>query len=207
LDKTSVRAVTDNRFNLVKLNGKEIEPYIEDLGKLRITVFHEYPYLYVGDMNYEKKYLSRYILCPESLAVLIFDKKSIVGVSTGIPMQYETDEFKTPFIQNKYDIKSIFYLGESVLLQKYRGLGIYRRFFQEREAAALASGCSMATFCAVERPIDHPKRPADYHSLEPIWERYGYKKHPELTAFFEWKEIGETIPSPKKLSFWIKNLS
>jgi GNAT superfamily N-acetyltransferase len=196
----------DNHLNLKKLTGKDILPYVEELGKLRITVFHEYPYLYIGDMDYEKKYLNRYIACNKSLAVLAFNDNSIVGVSTGIPMQYEIDEFKAPFIEKKYDISTIFYLGESVLLRPYRGQGIYRHFFNEREATARACGCQIATFCSVDRPINHPQKPVDYHSLEPIWKRYGYQKHPELSTLFEWKEIGETTASPKKLIFWIKNL-
>ena len=40
--------------------GKEIYPYIQDLARLRISVFSEYPYLYNGDNVYEAKYLSKF---------------------------------------------------------------------------------------------------------------------------------------------------
>ena len=39
------------------LSGKEILPYLDDLAKLRIEVFREYPYLYDGSIEYELQYL------------------------------------------------------------------------------------------------------------------------------------------------------
>ena len=47
-----------SQFKVVKVKGKEILPYIEALGKLRIEIFKEFPYLYAGDMEYERKYLN-----------------------------------------------------------------------------------------------------------------------------------------------------
>jgi hypothetical protein len=56
----------------------------------------------------------------------------------------------------------------------------------------------------VDRPADHPLRPAGYRPLDEFWRSQGYTKHPELQATFVWKEIGEEIESPKTLTFWTK---
>lgn len=196
-----------NGLKIKRLKGEEVIPYLSDLAKLRITIFKEYPYLYIGNMEYEMDYLKKYMTCSESIVVVVFDHEKIVGASTAIPLQFETDEFKNPFIENNLDIQNIFYLGESVLLPEYRGRNIYRYFFQEREAAAKEYGSKITAFCAVDRLPDDPRRPQNYVPLDDIWKRFGYQKHPELYAYFKWKEIGEKNESPKKLTFWLKYAS
>lgn len=165
-----------SQFKLVKVKGKEILPYIEALSKLRIEIFKEFPYLYIGDMEYEKKYLNTYSTCPESFAALVLDNEQVVGATTAIPLKFETEECQKPFIDNSMNINEIFYLGESVLLQSHRGLGIYKTFFEARETAACEYGCKITTFCAVERPWDHPRRPKDYVPLDEVWQHFGYQK-------------------------------
>ena len=39
------------------VHGPELEPFIDGLGRLRIAVFREYPYLYDGSLDYEREYL------------------------------------------------------------------------------------------------------------------------------------------------------
>jgi len=101
--------------------------------------------------------------------VLAFDDDKVVGASTAIPMQYETDELKKPFLEQGYDLAQVFYCSESVLNKNYRGLGIGVRFFEEREAhAAALGGFKHISFCCVERPVDHPRRPANYMPWMPF---------------------------------------
>ncbi len=40
------------KFQFKKVHGKEIQPYLEILGQLRINVFKEFPYLYKGSLSY-----------------------------------------------------------------------------------------------------------------------------------------------------------
>jgi GNAT superfamily N-acetyltransferase len=103
-----------------------------------------------------------------------------------------------------YDLSTICYFGESILLPEYRGQGIGKAFFTRREEHVQALGLKLSTFCAVDRPADHPLRPNGYRPLDDFWRSQGYTKHPELQATFEWKEIGEEIESPKALTFWTK---
>lgn len=191
------------KLKFLSLKGKEIFPYINDIAKLRITVFKEYPYLYEGDFEYEANYLKTY-LRSECTVILVCDENKVVGASTAIPMAFETSEIQKPFVDLGMEISKIFYFGESVLLPAYRGQGIYAHFFNAREKAAREYGCQFATFCAVERAQNDSRKPKDYVSLERYWEKIGYKKHSEIFTFYSWKEIGEHVQSPKKMNFWIK---
>lgn len=189
------------------LHGKEIEPYLETIATLRIEIFREFPYLYDGSMDYEKKYLKTNIRSPESIAVLVFDEDQMVGASTGLPMDDETAEFKSSFLRHGYHPDRIFYCGESILKKNYRGRGIYSTFMSEREKHATGIGrFETICFCGVERPVNHPLRPDDYHPLDPIWTKFGYQKHPELNTHYHWKDVNEMSESPKKMVFWLKSI-
>ena len=194
-------------MHIVVRQGPEIGPHIDDLARLRIEVFRAFPYLYEGSLDYEQNYLSTYASSPESLFVLAFDGESVVGVSTGMPMDHETEAFRKPFVEGGWNPARIFYFAESVLLPRYRGQGIGVRFFEEREAYARRLGrFDHCCFCAVERPADHPLRPADYVPLHAFWTRRGYVHHPELRTEFSWRDIGEREESAKPMSFWMKEL-
>mgnify|MGYP006867923531 CR=1 FL=1 len=42
------------------LVGTEIEDWLDRVAQLRIEIFSSYPYLYEGDMDYERHYLRNY---------------------------------------------------------------------------------------------------------------------------------------------------
>jgi GNAT superfamily N-acetyltransferase len=192
---------------LKNFHGSALAPHLDALGHLRITVFREYPYLYDGSLDYERDYLRTYLKTDQSLVVLVFDGDAVVGATTCLPMTAEGPEFQAAFLEKGYDLTTICYFGESILLPAYRGRGIGKEFFRRREAHARELGATITTFCAVDRPRDHPRRPADYTPLDSLWSRQGYIKHPELQATFVWKEIGEETESPKTLTFWLKQCS
>lgn len=193
-------------IRIERCSGPALEKFIPDLARLRIEVFRDFPYLYDGDIEYEKKYLQTYIDCPESVIVIAFDGDRVVGASTAIPMKYETDELKRPFIEQGYNLDEVFYCSESVLDKNYRGLGIGVRFFEEREAhAEELGGFKHICFCCVERPLDHLRRPADYVPLDQFWTKRGYVKHPELKTTYIWKDLDDVDETPKPMTFWLKN--
>ncbi len=189
--------------------GEELLPHVADLARLRMRVFRDFPYLYVGDQAYEENYLHTYIQAPDSVVVLAWSGTAIVGASTGIPLSAETPEVQAPFvtdISQRYPVAETFYCGESVLLPAYRGLGAGVAFFEHRETHARALGYRWICFCAVQRPADHPQRPADYVPLDAFWHKRGYRKVPDLHTTFDWQEIGEAQASPKPMTFWVKML-
>lgn len=193
-------------IQIKRLTGSSITPYIDALAELRITVFREFPYLYDGSLQYEKKYLKRYTASDETVVVIALDNENVIGASTGMPMKDEDPMVKNPFIAEGYSVEDIFYFGESVLLKEYRGRGLGVRFFIEREAHAAELGYKTTTFCAVDRPADHPRKPAGYLPLHSFWNKRGYTEQPELKATFSWQDLDESTESPKQLTFWIKQV-
>jgi GNAT superfamily N-acetyltransferase len=197
----------ESTFTFKRVSGADIAPYVDDLARLRIEVFREFPYLYDGDADYERRYLQTYVDAPRSLAVLVYDGAELVGASTGLPMQDETTEFQRPFVEHGYDVSRVFYCGESVLRKAYRGRGIYKHLFQSREQhAASLPGIELCTFCGVRRAPDHPLRPADYAPLNAIWQRFGYDEHAELETQYSWKDIDADTATAKTMRFWVKRL-
>lgn len=194
-----------NDLTILQVHGPDLQPHLDGLGRLRIAVFRDYPYLYDGSLEYEREYLQSYLKSPRSLVALVLDQGEVVGATTCMPMIEEGPEFQEAFIKAGYDLSTICYFGESILLPKYRGRGLGKVFFQYREAHAQRLGAKITTFCAVDRPADHPQRPPDYVPLDGLWTKQGYVKHTELQATFVWKEIGEAAESPKTLTFWLKS--
>ncbi|MFI3198949.1 MAG: GNAT family N-acetyltransferase [Methylococcaceae bacterium] len=193
-------------IRIERCSGAALVHYVPELARLRIEVFRDFPYLYDGDYDYEKKYLQTYIDTPESVIVLAFDGDKVVGASTAIPMQYETDQLQKPFLEQGYNLEDVFYCSESVLNKDYRGLGLGVQFFEQREAHAEdLGGFKVITFCCVERPIDHPRRPANYVPLDLFWNKRGYVKHPELKTTYSWKDLDDAQETPKPMTFWLKN--
>jgi GNAT superfamily N-acetyltransferase len=189
------------------LQGPQIAPHIEDLARLRITVFRDFPYLYDGSLDYEAEYLDTYVRSAGSLCVLVRDAGQVVGASTGLPLVDESEAFQRPFIAGGWDPARLFYCAESVLLPAWRGRGLGVRFFAEREAHARRLGhIDWCTFCAVQRAVDHPRRPEGYQPLDEFWKRRGYRHHPELHTEYHWCDLDETEESAKPMSFWLKEL-
>ncbi len=187
--------------------GPEIASVLASLGKLRIAVFKDWPYLYQGSLEYETDYLRIYAHSPRSFLFTVSDGNEMVGATTCLPLADETNEVKEPFLKAGMDLTSIFYFGESVLLPPYRGLGLGHRFFEEREAHARSFGSFKFTcFCGVVRPKDHPSRPLDYRPLDEFWVKRGYQPKPELQSQFEWLDIGDALPTQKPMLYWMKTL-
>lgn len=188
-----------------RVSGAALEQYIPALARLRITVFRDFPYLYDGTQEYEARYLQTYSKAPDGVAVLVFDADRVVGASTAVPLRQETEEFKRPFVAAGIDPDRVFYLGESVLLKEYRGRGLGVRFFAEREAHGREVGpFDWFAFCAVQRPADHPLRPAGYVPLDAFWRRRGYAMRPDLVTQYAWKDVDEEEETAKTMVFWLK---
>ncbi|WP_370209471.1 GNAT family N-acetyltransferase [Salipiger bermudensis] len=189
------------------LTGAALDAALDDVARLRIAVFRDWPYLYDGDLDYERASLQTYRDSPGAVLVGAFDGDRLVGAATGTPMEDHADDFAAAFAGSGYELATIFYCAESVLLPDYRGRGVGHRFFDLREAHARAMGRTRSAFCAVQRPADHPLRPADYAPLDPFWRKRGYETLDGALAHFRWKDADQPLESDHVLQFWIKSLS
>ncbi|HBG32076.1 MAG TPA: GNAT family N-acetyltransferase [Gammaproteobacteria bacterium] len=195
-------------LRIESLTGPAIRPYLDAVARLRIAVFRDFPYLYDGSLDYETDYLAAYSACAESLFVLVYAGSEIVGASTGMPLAAETAALRQPFQARGLAVESVFYFGESVLLRSYRGRGLGRRFFDAREGYARQLGRFTHTaFCAVERPMDHPLRPADHRPLDAFWAQRGYHRDRQLQARMRWKDVDQAVATDKTMVFWLRTLA
>lgn len=188
------------------LTGPALDAVLDDVARLRIAVFRDWPYLYDGDLDYERGYLRPYRDNPRAIVVGAFDGATLVGAATGTPMEDHADDFAAPFAGTGVALPDIFYCAESVLLPGYRGRGIGLAFFDAREGHARALGRRHVAFCAVQRPADHPARPTDYRPLDAFWRARGYAPLPGVIARFRWKDVGEPAETEKPLQFWMRTL-
>jgi GNAT superfamily N-acetyltransferase len=190
-----------------RLTGAAMADALPALARLRISVFHDWPYLYEGSLAYEENYLRDFAASDGAVIVAARDGDAIVGAATGSPMAHHAEEFGAPFKAAGYDIGRIFYFGESVLSASHRGRGLGHVFFAEREAhARLLGGFTHTAFCGVIRPADHPARPVDYAPLDPFWTKRGYTKLDGMITSFAWTDIGDRAKTEKPMQFWMRAL-
>jgi GNAT superfamily N-acetyltransferase len=190
-----------------RCSGDDVRRHLDAVAALRIAVFRDWPYLYDGDVAYEREYLAVYATSTDSVFVLAFDGDAIVGAATGLPLADDTAEFHAPFDAHGIDADRVFYFGESVLLPGYRGQGIGHAFFDHREAHARALGrFDLTAFCAVDRDAADSRRPPGYRGNEVFWIKRGYARQPEMRMQLHWNEIGRG-EAGHDLTFWTRALT
>ena len=200
---------TPPNVRIEHISGAAVLDRVAEVARLHVGVFQEFPYLYDRSAEYEERLLSIYFAnCQAPLMLIVYDGDIAVGSSTGRSLSNRmiTDGVQDLFNAHGYDPSQIFYLADSVLLPEYRGIGLGVKFFELREQFARDMGYSIAGFCAVQRPEDHPLRPKNYQPLDEFWQRRGYQPESRLQVEFSWKDIGDLQASAKTMQYWLKAL-
>lgn len=189
------------------LKGSKARQFVDAIASLRIQVFYDYPYLYEGNLEYERKYLETYFRSENSFVFLVEDAGKIVGATTCILASEEEESFQTPLLKAGFDPKKTVYFGESLLLKKYRGLGIGKKFFEERlKFSKNLYGIEQVSFCAVIRE-NHQLEPKGYRPLDEFWKAQGFEKLEGVTTYYSWKDRGENSETQKPMQFWVRKIS
>jgi GNAT superfamily N-acetyltransferase len=187
--------------------GSAMRPHLPALSRLRIDVFRDWPYLYDGSLANEASYLAGFADAEGAGLAVAFADGEAVGCSSCLPMTLEDGAVTAPFRARGWDLARFFYFGESVLLPPYRGQGIGVEFFRLREAHAIAaSSADFATFCAVQRPAEHPLRPPGTVPLDAFWRKRGFTPYADLACTMRWKQVDSDDRVENRLAFWIKSL-
>lgn len=195
-----------SRVRVEAMTGAALEAALDDVARLRIAVFRAWPYLYDGDLGYEREYLQSYRDSDRAVVVGAFDGDLLVGASTGAPLSDHAEDFAAAFAETGIALTDVFYCAESVLLPEYRGHGVGHGFFDAREAHARKNGFAKSAFCGVQRPAGHPLRPDNYAPLDAFWRKRGYEPLAGAIAQFSWKDVDQEAETQKPLQFWIRDL-
>jgi hypothetical protein len=195
--------------------GKDVTPFIDQISHLRIQIFREYPYLYQGDLDYEKNYMAAYATDPRALFAMAFNKDKVIGAITGIPLNSHSEivrEVKKKALSIGLPVSLYYYIGEALLLPEYRDNGIGRLIhtaYLDIENIIRQQGFQYASILTVKREENDTRKPENYRELEKIWSYLGFQKIPELETKYHWN----TLLSDEKcecienaMDFWQKPL-
>lgn len=193
-------------LEFVSLRGKLIEEYLEQIAVLRLEALQEFPYLYEGKINFEKDFLKTYSESSNSLIEIVKDENEVVGVTSCIPLSEESDEMQRMYTNQGYDVRRIFFFGESLILPKYRSEDIYREFFKRMEEHIIdvQPTSEFAVFGSIKRSKNHSLYNEEYKKLTDFWTTLGFKEDRKLFLEFKWKDINKKSESVKKMVFWKK---
>lgn len=128
------------------LVGHALSAALDDVARLRISVFRDWPYLYEGDLAYERSYLEPYLKSDAAVVIGAFDGADLVGAATGMPLADHAESIGAALSGTGIDPRQVFYCAESVLLPRYRGQGLGHAFFDQREAHARRLGFAKVFF-------------------------------------------------------------
>jgi len=184
--------------------GEEASAYFSQIADLRINTFKEFPYFYEGNFETEKGYLGVYFKSQKSLTLLVFDGDKIVGCSSSVPLNEESDIIQRPFLDSNLNSKDYLYIGDVIIQKAYRERGFLRKFFEHHENHAKTQGLKHLVFMTVNRPHSHPRRPSDYKSLEPIWQHFGYKLMSGMAVKTSWLQSDTLKVENNELGIWVK---
>jgi hypothetical protein len=193
-------------MQLLTYRGRQILDILPELAQLRIEVFRQWPYLYDGNLEYEQKYLAHMAESAGSFCALAVLEGRAVGAATAGLLEDQDEDFQQPLRQAGYRPEACLYLGESVLLDNYRGRGLGHRFFDLREAHGRENGRSFSTFCRVLRPQDHPLRPAQGRTLDDFWRGRGYLPLAGVSGNYAWKDVDQARESLHPMEYWLRSL-
>lgn len=192
--------------------GVKLKKYIDTVSMLRIKIFKEFPYLYEGELNYERSYLEGYCQDPYSMLAVALINGNVVGVSTGIPLLSSStiiSDAKKVFSQKNVDINDYYYYGEVMILPEFRGQGIIKKLYSAQDELIKTWGFNHVSILTVVRENNHPLKPRGYKSSDKMWRYLGFIRN-NLTIQYSWptlqpdNSVKDTINT---LEFWTKSFS
>lgn len=194
------------------LIGKAMQNYIQKVSELRIQEFQNYPYLYKGNLEYEKEYMLGFSSDPHSCLGLAKYENEIIGISTGMPLKSEADILKDA--ENVYhnanrDPCLYYYFGEFIILPQYRGKGIAKHLSLGMESVARKFKYSRICLLTVLRSDDDQRKPTNYKSIDPICYALGFKPD-KLSIDYHWPTIlenGDVKDVLNPMIFWSKEIN
>jgi ribosomal protein S18 acetylase RimI-like enzyme len=186
------------------LTGTAIADVLDEVATLRLEIFREYPYLYQGRREDERKYLGTYAEAPGACVILAYDGDAVIGAVAGMPLIHEDAQIQDAFAGTTFPLNELYYVGELLLRPAYRDCGLGQKLFDRFESHIRSLDRYCTLICAtVERPDDHPLRPHDYINISKFLAHTGFARLSGVTTNFMWREI-DGVKRDHPMQFWSK---
>lgn len=191
--------------------GNEVNSIVDNISKMRINEFRNFPYMYDGSLEYERLYFQEFCKDPNSLIVCIFDDSKLIATATSIPLLSNADildNVASKFIAQSLDPKTFFYSGEFIVLQKYRQNGLCKNLLYSVESLAKTLGFTNLCIATVCRSKDDPRRPVSYVDSDVVWKSLGFEIT-NIKTSYPWPTIQPnqlTVTVNNEMIFWTKEM-
>ena len=192
--------------------GSGIVEILEDVARLRIELFRDFPYLYDGNLEYERNYLAGLSENEESFVVAAYQDDEAVGAATALPLSSNAeilDGVQDRFSRAGIRPEDCYYYSEILVRPSHRRRGISKEFYRQREETALRLGYSAACFSALKIEEIASPRPPDYFDPSDMWQRMGFHRHGDICVDYHWPTLqadGTTVDMKHRLYFWSHGL-
>lgn len=188
------------------LHGAAIAPYIDDLARLRLTVFREFPYLYDGNLDYEAEYLATYARSGRSLVVLALDGGQVVGASTGLPLVDETPSFSSPSWPRAATRPRSITSANRCCCRPTVARAWGALFHRARVLRPQAGRVRLLRFLRGGAPGRAPAPAGRLQAVARFLAQPRLLHEPSLRTSYSWRDLDEQEQSAKIMSFWLKAL-
>lgn len=185
--------------------GNQIGPYIREMARLASTTFKEPPYLYEGSIDGYMPFFKNYANTDNAVACLLFDGNHLIGMAAGVALDKARQFYQQPFFNKGYDVKTIYNLGEVLVLKEYRGRGYGKELYKNFEnTVRTMPQFQIMTFCTYPDNWSIKNNPED--TDETFWKNAGFIENHNVYVILDWINIGQKVSSTHKLLFWLKSL-
>lgn len=187
---------SEEKVEIHIFEGNDAKPYLSLLADLRLEVFKEPPYLYLGNKEDELHYGARYLSKNLIISITTINGR-FAAIGTGLPL-VEAQEVIRDVREKLNDLESIYYYGEVIVLSEFRGKGLLKKILATQDEYIKTKGFTKVSMMTVIRDSVESE----------LGEKLGYTKT-EMTIRCPWLTIqpdGSAKKEVNQLLFWIKSL-
>jgi len=198
-------------INIQTYSGESLAVEIGALADFRLRYFREFPYLYVGTKEGERKHIAEYITNPTARLIITRDAEKIVGVAIGTMLFTETEILRQagePLRQLGIVPEQCYYFGEMIIVPEERSKGTGKQMLKALKNAGQEQGAIRFCFLSVARESNDVRRPAGYVDSDMIFRKFGFEKI-DVFVTFEWKTVqsdGSIEKVANRLDLWIDKM-
>lgn len=201
-----MNSLQESSLDIRAYHGDELLKWVNIIAEMRISEFRNFPYLYAGNIEIEKKYLTSYTQDIKSAVIIASYQDKIAGILTGMPLTSHLDPVngaKELFIKNGLNPLEYYYCGEFIVKPEFRNQGIAKMLYIKQ--VEYAKKQRFKKFCLMT--VDRSKKPPSYFDTELLWKKLGFIKT-DMKVKLSWPTINENQSIEDRehvLTFWIND--